>query len=100
MGRLNIALEEGFADDTVVIRVNGEEVLNKQKVKTRHQIGLADSQELAVGEDSAHVDIAVPSRNISTALEVPISDTVYVGVSITRDGRISHRISKEPFGYL
>jgi hypothetical protein len=35
MSLLHIALQEGFNDDTVVIRVNGSEVFHKAGVKTR-----------------------------------------------------------------
>ncbi len=43
---LHIAFQEGFTDDTVVVRVNGREVFRKGSVKTRLQIGYADSFEV------------------------------------------------------
>ena len=45
MPRLHIALQEGFAGDPVSISVDGREIYRKDGVRTRTQIGLADSIE-------------------------------------------------------
>ncbi len=57
---LHINLQEGFANDTVVVRVNGQEVFNRTSVKTRLQIGLANAFEVDVPEGSADIQIALP----------------------------------------
>ena len=64
MPLLHIAFQEGFTDDTVVVRVNGEEVFHKGSVKTRLQIGYADSFEMTVEEGSVNVEVLLPLKNL------------------------------------
>lgn len=100
MAPLIIALQDGFADDLVVVRVNDQEVLRKEDVKTRYQIGLAHSFEVSVQAGSANVEVALPRKNLSELIAVQVSNPVYLGVSVTPGGKISYRVSQEPFGYL
>lgn len=100
MAPLIIALQDGFADDLVVVRVNDQEVLRKEDVKTRYQIGLAHSFEVSVQAGSANVEVALPQKNLSELIAVQVSNPVYLGVSVTPGGKISYRVSQEPFGYL
>ena len=100
MALLHIALQEGFSGDSVLIRVNGKEAFQKANVKTRNQIGLADSFEFTVPESSATVEVSLSSRNVSESIRVNASQSVYLGVSLTPEGKLSHRISQEPFCYL
>jgi len=97
---LRVNLQEGFANDTVVVRVNGQEVFNKTSVKTRPQIGLANAFEVDVPEGSVDIQIALPLKNVSESFELQVSNPIHLGVSITHEGRITHQISQEPFGYL
>ncbi len=98
---LHIALQEGFEGDTVVIRVNGKEVFRKPSVKTRLQTGYADSLEVNVQEGPVNVEVTLPARNLSESIEFRASGRVYLGVSVTRDGRISYKEPRtEPFGYV
>jgi len=99
MALLHIALQEGFSGDTVVVRVNGEEVFRKKDVKTRLQIGLADSVELNIAEGPTQVEVLLPAKKLSESVELDVSTPTYVGVSIV-DGKITVRISDVPFGYL
>jgi hypothetical protein len=96
---LHIALQEGFWGDTVIVRVNGEQVFREKDVKTRLQIGLADSVELDVAEGPTQVEVLLPSKNLSDSVQLDVSAPTYVGVSIV-DGKITFRISDMPFGYL
>jgi hypothetical protein len=100
MALLHIALQDGFMDDTVVISVNGKEVFRMAGVKTRFQIGYADSFELKGQEGSVNVEIALPLRRLSESILLQVSTPVYLGVSVTPEGGLSYRISHEPFGYL
>jgi hypothetical protein len=99
MAILNVALEEGFEDDTVVVEVNGRQVFEGDAVTTRMQIGLAKSFEVPVQGQEAVVEVRVPSRRVSGRLERPVADRLYVGVSL-QDDKIVFRTSEEPFGYL
>lgn len=99
MASLHIALEEGFEGDLVVVRVNGRDVYDKQDVKTRLQIGLADSFNTSVERGKAQVEIAVPTRKLTEKLSVDVDDRIFVGASLQGDA-IRCRVSKEPFGYV
>ena len=101
MSTLHIDFQEGFVDDSVVVRVNGEEYF-RQDIKTRLQTGYAGSLEVEVRGEEANVEIDLPSKGISEPIRVGFekSDTVYMGLSVTAQGGISERVSHEPFGYL
>jgi hypothetical protein len=99
VGVLNVALEEGFEQDAVVVVVNGQQVFDSGDVSTRMQIGLADSFEVAIEEEEAVVEVGVPSRGLTGRFETPVTDSVHLGVSV-QEGDIVFRTSREPFGYL
>ena len=101
MSSLRIDLQDGFLDDTVVVRINHEEY-RKPHVRTRLQLGYADSLEIDVRESTVDVEVVLPSRGSSKFIPVVFdkSDTVYLGLSVTAEGEISERVSHEPFGYL
>jgi hypothetical protein len=100
MARLHVAFQDGFEDDAAVIHVNGKEVFRAKGLKTRLQIGLANSTDLDVGPGTARIEVAIPSRNESVSLQLDVREPVYLGISITAAGKIAHRIAREPFGYL
>jgi len=98
MARLGIHLQKGFTDDEVVVRVNGEECLHRQGVRTRGVLGLAEHAELEVKGGPLSLEISVPSRGIEKRVELEASDETYVGISLTgEDLRVITR--KTPFGY-
>jgi hypothetical protein len=101
MSTLHIDFQEGFLDDTVVVRVNGEEYF-KQDIRTRLQTGYAGSLDIEVPERRVEVEVNLPSKGISDSIPVVFekSDTVYMGLSVTAQGEISERVSHEPFGYV
>ena len=100
MGVLNVALEEGFEQDAVVVVVNGQQVFDSTDVNTRMQIGLADSFEVPIDKDEAILEVTVPSQDgVTGRFQVYVPDRVHVGVSL-QAGEIVFRTSKEPFGYL
>ena len=96
---IRIALQEGFSNDDVAVKVAGREVLRESGVKTRMQVGLAKSLEVEVPVGSTEIAVDVPTRAASALIQVDVAANVYVGISITEDGRITHKVSKEPFRY-
>jgi hypothetical protein len=96
---LHIALQEGFTKDTVLIRCDGQEIYRKAGVSTRTQTGYADSVELDMHANSLKVTIELPQKQLSKTIDIAISAPTYLGLSVTA-GQITHRISREPFGYL
>jgi hypothetical protein len=99
MAQLHIALQEGFEDTTVVIRVAGREAFNKDHVNTKLQIGLADSFDVAVESGSVSIEVELPSRSLSKSIELQVPEAIYLGVSVI-SGRIEYKVSAQPFGYV
>jgi uncharacterized protein YdeI (BOF family) len=101
MPTLHIDFQEGFLDDTVVVRVNGEQYF-KQNIRTRLQTGYAGSLDIDVQERRVDVEVNLPTKEMSKSIPVVFdeSDTVYMGLSVTAQGEISERVSHEPFGYV
>jgi hypothetical protein len=97
---LHIALQEGFSNDSVGIQIDGQEVFQKTDIKTRNQIGFADSFDLNLPEGSVTVSISVPTRQASETITLRLKDPIYLGISLTREGKVIYRVSREPFGYL
>lgn len=95
---LTIDLQDGFSDDTVVISVDGQEVLRIPGVNTNYTLGRADSATLQVTERNVSVEILVPTRQLSGSTTLDVSTTVYLGVSIDAD-KLVFRISDEAFIY-
>jgi hypothetical protein len=98
MPLLHIALQEGFESDPVSISVDGQEIFKKDAVRTRTQIGLADSVE--VTRPAGGVTIEIRARGTTAKLTPTLTENLYVGVSMAPDGRITHRTSSQPFGYM
>lgn len=99
MPLLHVALQEGFSDDAVEVRVNDREVFRKPSVSTRTQIGFADSVETEVESDAVDLVVSLPQKSLSKSIVFPISEPTYVGVSVTPQG-IAFEVSMEPFGYV
>ena len=99
MGHLHVALQEGFEDEAVVIRVNGKEVFNKQGVRTKLQIGRADAIDVDVEDGPATVEILLPTKTLTKTVQTRVPQEPFLGVSLVA-GEITHRVSSTPFGYV
>jgi len=99
MHLLHIAFQEGFDDDSVIVRINGKEMFRKDDLKTRSQIGYADSFETNSHEGPVTIDILLPNKNLSQTVQLQLTAATFIGVSI-QQGKIAYRISNEPFGYV
>jgi hypothetical protein len=98
MPLLHIALQEGFTGEPVSITVDGREIYRKDNVRTMTQIGHADHVETT--HDAGPVSIVVTARGASDTITHTLAGDTFVGVSMTRDGRLSHRVSQEAFRYM
>jgi hypothetical protein len=98
VGNLHVALQDGFDNDKVEVRVNGQTVYERDGVTTMTQISLADAFDVDI-DGPVDLEITLPSRHVSTV--VPLSAQpggAYLGVSLSGDALV-HRLSGEPFGY-
>jgi hypothetical protein len=100
MPLLHVAFQEGFSGDQVVARLNGEEIFRKSGMKTRLQTGFADSVEVEAPDGPATLAIELPDRNISQSIPITVSGPTYVGISLSSNAQVTHKISQEPFGYV
>ena len=96
---LKVDLQDGFADDTVFVCVNGKEMYRKSDVTTRTQLGLADSVELDVDGDRAELLVGVPARHLNGGMLVDLTRTRNVGVGLEA-GQLRFRLPSEPDGYF
>ena len=101
MFTLGIDLQDGFVDAQVSIRINDEEVFEKQSVQTRLLTGLADGLETQVGGGQVVIEVVVQfdaDGELHETIPLTISRDTYLGISVTRDG-IETIVRYEPFGY-
>jgi len=95
---LHIALKDGFAGEPVTISVDGREIYRKDQVRTRTQIGFADSIETTHPPGVATVEVRARGR--SAKKEFQLTQDLYIGVSIGQDGPIEYHPQLQPFGYM
>ena len=99
MAILHIDLQDGFSDDTVVVRVDGREVYRGDHVSTAMLLGFAHTFEVEVEGGRTVVDIAVPSRGWQERIAFDVTAAeVWLAVTLVRGG-IVHHLSDQPFGY-
>ena len=99
MATLHVALQDGFSNDTVSIKVNGREVFRRAGVSTRTQIGLAAAHEMSVDEGPVTVEVDLPARRLSSATTIAVTGDVSLGVSVDRQN-LKFVQSSQLFGYL
>jgi hypothetical protein len=98
MATLRIDFQDGFIDDSVVVRVGGQEVYRGANLRTSRLLGFAHTVSADVPAGRVMVEVEVPSRELSGSAALQVQDAAYLGVSIADDG-ISFTPSGGPFGY-
>ena len=96
---LHVALQEGFDNDNVLMRLNDQPVYESAGVTTDLRIGRADAVEVPLGEGRLRLSVTLPDRGISGAVVIQSTNTVFVGVSVEGDA-VEFTVSDQPFGYL
>jgi hypothetical protein len=99
MSTITIDLQEGFADDTIIIKIDGQEMLHQANLTTDYSIGLAHSAQVEVPEGQVEIDVSIPSRRLSRSIKLDVSTPVYLGVSLS-ENKIEHQASSEAFIYF
>ena len=100
MTQLHIALQVGFSDDTVRIVIDGRAVFSKTGVTTPDHVGLADSVDLTLPTGSRKILVEIPTRRTSETIPITLTAPTYLGILLSKDGRISSQISPRPFAYM
>lgn len=96
---VTIDLQEGFANDTVVIRLNGQEIFRRRNVTTRIQTGLADRIEMQIYERSSEVVIELPIKKMAVTKELNCEKDIFLGVNLRVDGELILRERFSEFWY-
>jgi hypothetical protein len=97
--RLRVDLQEGFQNDTVVVEVDGSEVLCKGGLSTNWSVGLADAVETQVPRGVVNVKVSLPARGLSEMIALQVTQPTYLYVSIV-GGKIEARPSDVATQYL
>lgn len=92
---LHISLLDGFEDEFVVIKVNGETVFSRDEVYSRLVKGCAETMEVQVEEGDVEVEFSLPVRNLGEKLTVKVLSPVYLGFSL-HHGKIQYNASLQP----
>jgi anti-sigma factor RsiW len=95
---ITLDLQEGFAGETVEVRLDGREVW-RGEVRTDWSIGLAERVQVEVPAGGGTVSVTVPSRPASIDLVLKPGEAPVLGVSLIGGGLVSRR-SDEPFRYF
>lgn len=102
---LSIDLQDGFVNDSIIIRINENEVFTKNNISTDLRISLADNSfKSRVSNGQTKIDILVTSKNLKLSQNIEINSDTYVGISIinptTTNPEIQVKSEKQPFTYL
>jgi hypothetical protein len=92
---INVALQDGFDGDTVVLRVDGIEAFRGEEITTRTQISHAGDTALEVPDGPFTLEVAVPTRDAGESLELDPHVQPNVALSL-RDGRIVATYPERP----
>ena len=98
MPTIRIDLQDGFAGDTIVLRVGDREIYRGDGVRTSRLLGFAHSVSADVPWGPTPISVEVPSRGLHGDTTVDVNGEVYLGVSISPEG-VAFQSSSGPFGY-
>jgi hypothetical protein len=87
MTQVTVSLEDGFARDHVLIRVDGATAFDSTDVTTRMQTGLAAAVQVEAS-DASSLEVQLPDRGLSRTVDIDGSSTPYARVSIV-DGDVA-----------
>lgn len=97
---LHIDFQEGFADDTVVVRINGVETVRNAHVSTRMQLGYAWGTSVSIPEGSVIVEVMLANTGARARTELQVHGEMWLGVNVCAAGAIRFTVSDTPFGYV
>ena len=96
---LHLAFEDGFAGDTVIVEVEGQEVARPSGLTSSLATALAATAEASLPVSAGRVTVLVPARGLSASRQLDFHALPYLAVAI-RDGQLVLRSQDEPFVYF
>ena len=94
---LTIALEDGFDGDEVIVRLDGDVVVEAEAARSDVRIGLAYALDVPRPPGDFVLDVSVPGRGLRVRHAVA-AGTTSVGISLDGDDVVV-RASSMPYGY-
>lgn len=95
MMMLRVRLGEGFQNDTVSVRVNGEQVFHKEGVSTDWTISRADSLEIRTAAASVQLEVLVQGGP-RVVQDIAPAQTPFVEVRLVSGELELHPMDEEP----
>jgi len=94
MPTLQIDLRDGFDHDDVVLHVNNREAARRSDVTTDLSISHAASFDVTAPEGRCALRIEIPTRHVSSSVDLDPVDTPYVAIFV-RKGRVEfHKLTE------
>jgi hypothetical protein len=97
---LTIEFQEGFEDDTVLLRIDGIETMRHEHVKTRLQTGYATASAATVPEGRVVLEVELPASGDSAQVVLEVRAPLWVGVNLDAGRVFRFKLSDTPFGYV
>lgn len=97
---VHFAFQDGFKNDDVIVRVDGQEILRESRLKGQDPtIPLAAQRDVQVDAKAATLNVEVPTRGLARSFDLDFAKSPYVGIAIV-GGDITLRQSARPFEYF
>jgi hypothetical protein len=98
--QVHFAFQDGFANDDVIVRVNGREVIRESQLKSQDPLlPIATTRSVELEGTTGNVNVEVPSRSLSRSFDLDFRESPYLGIAIV-GGDIAMRRSARPFEYF
>lgn len=98
MSRLHVALQDGFAHDSVRVSIDGEEVYRGLDVHSPRFTGVADRFDAEVADGPVRLEVALPKRSPREHLvELYVTEETWLALCLDEDGQLRHWMSLTPF---
>lgn len=96
--KLRVDFQDGFSDDTVIIKINGNEVHTATNVTTDVALSYAAYFEDRFQSGKMEFEIHVPTKNLKHSFTFDLEMDMYLGISIL-GGELRFRSSDKRFMY-
>ena len=87
--QINLALQDGFDGDEVVVRVDGDEAYRGEEITTRTQISHAADTQLDVPDGPFTLEVDVPTRGVHETFQVDPHAHPNVALSLRNAGLVA-----------
>lgn len=91
MPTLQVDLREGFNGDTVIVRIDGQEVYRRSGVATNYSVGLADSFRAEVAGGDVRVEVMLPEKGLDHSSVHRVSGPATLAFTLDPAGGLTGR---------